>query len=147
MKNIEDFKFLHSSSLKITPPRKIIYTVDGTERQINSIGLWGMSAFNTLYIFQGKDFYKVQYMGAIIKFMYLDEKIRDEHGTFSKVPTPYFIDFTTGKFIYKLSEFEEILSRDPKLYSEFMNIKKSKRNSLLEVFIVKYNNNNPIEFE
>lgn len=146
--------------------KEITILYNGTENKLESAKIWGYSQNNTLYLnYEGK-FYRVPVFGNISHFLgtievsyYNNNMYGGMYGGMGGYPmyggrtvkqreTRQFIfDFYSGEIMdYTLSNVELLVSRDIKLYEEFMQYKKSKRKDIMMLYVRKFNIAHPVFF-
>jgi hypothetical protein len=60
----------------------------------------------------------------------------------------YVVDFETGEIMEaNIRSMESILERDSRLYNEFDQLKRKQKKQLLQYYIIKYNENNPLNID
>lgn len=151
--------------------KEITVLYNGQNEKVEVKKIWGFCQNNTIYInYQGK-FYRIPVFGNISNFLATIEvyNYNNYGGMYggmgvgmgmgyggmmgSSVPikqreTRQFIfDFYSGDIIdYNLNNVEILLSRDLKLYEEFMQIKKRKRRDMMMLYVRKYNAAHPVKY-
>ena len=165
----EDKTQLDFISKTLNNYKEITVAYDGQSEKIEVKKLWGFCQNNTIYInYEGK-FYRIPVFGNISNFLGTVEVYNYNSGGMyggmgmgmgygggmmgSSIPmkqreTRQFIfDFYSGDIMdYTLNNVEMLVSRDMKLYEEFMKLKKHKRKEMMMMYIRKYNSAHPISF-
>jgi hypothetical protein len=151
-------------SKTINENKDLSITNSGVTSHIETKRLWGYCQNNALYLnFEGK-FYRVPVFGNISQFLGTVEVYNyNNYGMYgmygygmmggASMPVKqrevrqYLFDFYTGDIMdYTLTNVEILISRDLKLYEEFMQMKKRKRRDMMMLYIRKYNAAHPISF-
>lgn len=146
--------------------KEIDIAYNGTEQKLQTKNLWGYSQNNTLYLnYEGK-FYRVPVFGNISHFLGTVEVYNyNNYGMYGGMygyggmmggPTmpvkqremrQFIFDFYSGEIMdYNLHNVEILISRDMKLYEEFMQLKKNKRREMMMMYVRKYNAAHPVFF-
>jgi hypothetical protein len=151
--------------------KEITVAYEGQSEKIEVKKLWGFCQNNTIYInYEGK-FYRIPVFGNISNFLGTVEVYNYNNGGMyggmgvgmgmgygggmmgSSMPmkqreTRQFIfDFYSGDIMdYTLNNVEILISRDMKMYEEFMKLRKHKRKEMMMLYIRKYNSAHPISF-
>jgi hypothetical protein len=149
----------------LTDNKEITIAYKGQNEKVEVKKLWGFCQNNTVYInYQGK-FYRIPVFGNISNFLATIEVYNNYnsygggmgmgYGGMMGTPMPvkqketrqFIFDFYSGEVMdYNLTNIEILLSRDLKLYEEFMQLKKSKRKDMMMLYTRKYNAAHPISF-
>lgn len=147
--------------------KEITVAYNGTDQKIETKNLWGYCQNNTIYLnYEGK-FYRVPVFGNISHFLGTVEVYNYNnygmygggmygYGGMMGGPTmpvkqremrQFIFDFYSGDIMdYTLHNVEILISRDMKLYEEFMQLKKSKRRDMMMMYVRKYNLSHPVFF-
>jgi hypothetical protein len=165
----EDKTQLDFISKTLNNYKEITVAYDGQSEKIEVKKLWGFCQNNTIYInYEGK-FYRIPVFGNISNFLGTVEVYNYNSGGMyggigmgmgygggmmgSSIPVKqretrqFIFDFYSGDIMdYTLSNVEMLVSRDMKLYEEFMKLKKHKRKEMMMMYIRKYNSAHPISF-
>ena len=166
----EDKTQLDFISKTLNDNKEINLSYNGQNGKYEVKKLWGFCQNNTVYInYQGK-FYRIPVFGNISNFLGTIEVYNNYNnygGMYGGVgmgmgyggmmgstmpikqrETRQFIfDFYSGDVIdYTLNNVEMLISRDLKMYEEFMQLKKHKRRDMMMLYVRKYNNAHPISF-
>lgn len=141
--------------------RKIIQYIDdyGMVKSIDTKNIWGYVLNNALFVYYGKEFYRVSYIGTLSHFM-ASQTIRNYvnsydpfYGYYSPFPVNSYettnivqliLDMRTGK-IYPFS-YESLLALitdDKELFEEYSLLKKRKKKELIFYYLRKYNERHP----
>ncbi|PLX05847.1 MAG: hypothetical protein C0594_06725 [Marinilabiliales bacterium] len=140
---------------------EIITYVDllGEQKQVPVKALWGYCNEGVLHIHWNNSFSRIPVVGNIAHFVSMVTVVHDPYMDPFYMSSPammprsyettdlqqYILDFKTGSvMVFNLESMEIVLSRDQKLYEEFLDIKKRKRKKLLFVYLRKYNERNPL---
>lgn len=148
--------------------KEITIVYNGVENKLQTEKLWGYSQNNTLYLNFEKNFYRVPVFGNISHFLGTIETYNYNNygmypggmyggmyggGMYSNIPVKqrevrqFLFDFYSGDIMdYTLNNAELLLSRDLKLYEEFMQMKKNRRREMMMMYIRKYNLAHPVYF-
>ncbi len=138
---------------------------NGVVHKLESEKIWGYSQNNTLYLnYEGK-FYRVPVFGNISHFLGTIEVYNYNNGGMyggmygigggygmnmpvkQREMRQFIFDFYSGEIMdYTLSNVELLVSRDLKLYEEFMQLKKKKRREMMMMYVRKFNAAHPIYF-
>ena len=152
----------------LTDYKEITVSFNGQNQKVEVKKIWGFCQNNTIYInYQGK-FYRIPVFGNISNFLATIEVYNNYGGGMyggmgmgmgyggmmgSSMPvkqreTKQFIfDFYSGEVMdYTLNNIEILVSRDLKLYEEFMQFKRKKRMDMMMLYVRKYNAAHPISF-
>lgn len=163
----EDKTQLDFISKAVVDNKEILVLYNGTENKLETKKLWGYCQNNTVYLnYEGK-FYRVPVFGNISHFLGTVEVYNyNNYGMYGGMyggmgggmygpSTPikqremrqFIFDFYSGEIMdYTLSNVEILVSRDMKLYEEFMQMKKSKRRDMMMMYVRKFNLAHPIYF-
>ena len=163
----EDKTQLDFISKMVADNKEIIILYNGTENKLETKKLWGYCQNNAVYLnYEGK-FYRVPVFGNISHFLGTVEVYNyNNYGMYGGMyggmgggmygpSTPikqremrqFIFDFYGGEIMdYTLSNVEILVSRDMKLYEEFMQMKKSKRRDMMMMYVRKFNLAHPIYF-
>jgi hypothetical protein len=163
----EDKTQLDFISKMVSDNKEIIILYNGTENKLETKKLWGYCQNNAVYLnYEGK-FYRVPVFGNISHFLGTVEVYNyNNYGMYGGMyggmgggmygpSTPikqremrqFIFDFYSGEIMdYTLSNVEILVSRDMKLYEEFMQMKKSKRRDMMMMYVRKFNLAHPIYF-
>ncbi|WP_224997282.1 hypothetical protein [Cesiribacter sp. SM1] len=150
IENLESFVDLHKGSERIEAPKLIYFMVNDEMKSVASNEIWGLCAFNTPYVFDEKNFYKLEILGAIMKFNNTDHKLWNEKPGLpgQKVTTitvPKYIVFRSGEIISEKQQVEQAFSADPEFFNEYKNSLNSDSSPTLESHIVSFNKRNPVQ--
>lgn len=139
----------------------------GLRKEIKSNSIWGFSQNGVLYIYWNDEFSRIPVFGSIGHFI-ADKTYAQENNNrypygnnyYYNPYNPYYpnsnettktelrqylLDMETGKIVdYNYKNLEVILMRDPKLYEEFIKLKKKDRKKLKFLFLRKYNDKHPL---
>jgi hypothetical protein len=146
--------------------KEIVIAYNGSEQKLEIKNLWGYSQNNTLYLNYEGNFYRVPVFGSISHFLGTVEVYNyNNYGMYggmygyggmmggSSIPVKqremrqFIFDFYSGDIMdYNVHNVEILISRDMKLYEEFMQLKKKKRNEMMMMYVRKYNAAHPIFF-
>jgi len=163
----EDKTQLDFISKTLNDFKEITLSYNGENGNVEVKKLWGFCQNNAVYInYQGK-FYRIPVFGNISNFLGTVEVYNyNNYGMYggmgmgmggmgmgTSIPikqreTRQFIfDFYSGDIMdYTLNDVEMLLSRDLKMYEEFMQLKKRKRKDMMMLYIRKYNAAHLISF-
>ncbi|MGZ3865152.1 MAG: hypothetical protein ACXVC6_00195 [Bacteroidia bacterium] len=150
--------------------QEISVAYNGQPEKVSTKKIWGFCQNNTVYInFQGK-FYRIPVFGNISNFLGTVEVYNNYgsgfyggvgvgmgmgYGGMMGSPMPvkqretrqFIFDFYSGDIMdYTLENVEILISRDLKLYEEFMQLKKKKRRDMMMLYVRKYNVAHPVKF-
>ena len=147
--------------------KEITIKYNGTESKLETIKIWGYCQNNTLYLNYETKFYRVPVFGNISHFLgTIEVTMYNNYGLYGGMysgmgggmygpNTPikqremrqFIFDFYSGEIMdYNLQNVEILVSRDMKLYEEFMKMKKSKRRDMMMMYVRKFNAAHPIYF-
>ncbi len=158
----EDKTLLDFISKTLNDFKEIKVAYSGQNNKIPVKNIWGFCQNNTLYLNYESKFYRVPVFGNISHFLATVEvyNYNNNYGVGmgyggmmgggmmgggsvpikTKEIKQFIFDFYTGDIIdYNIHNVEILISRDIKLYEEFMQIKKRKRKEMLMLYIRKYN--------
>ena len=147
------------------------FSYNGNKEKAETKKLWGFCQNNTIYInYQGK-FYRIPVFGNISNFLGTIEVYNNYNsyggmyggmgmgygggmmGGGGYIPTKqretrqFILDFYSGEIMdYNLNNVEMLISRDLKLYEEYMQLKKRKRVDMMMLYVRKFNNAHPVSF-
>jgi hypothetical protein len=152
IKSKEDKTQLDFIGKTVGENKEIVVLYDSVENRIPTKDLWGYSQNNTLYLnYEGK-FYRVPVFGNISHFLGTVEVYNYGSGVYGGmyggmgVPVKqremrqFIFDFYSGDIMdYNLQNVEMLVSRDLKLYEEFMQLKKKKRREMMMMYVRKFN--------
>ncbi len=151
----------------IAENKEITIVYNGVENRLETAKLWGYCQNNTVYLNYDKKFYRVPVFGNISHFLgTIEVTTYNNYGMYGGMysgmgggmygpNTPikqremrqFIFDFYSGEIIdYTLQNVEILVSRDMKLYEEFMQMKKSKRRDMMMMYVRKFNLAHPIYF-
>jgi len=140
---------------------------DSAESRIETKKIWGYSQNNTLYLNYESKFYRVPVFGNISHFLGTVEVYNySNSGMYGGIGGMYgggmygmgapikqremrqfIFDFYSGDIMdYNLPNVEMLVSRDLKLYEEFMQLKKKKRREMMMMYVRKFNAAHPVYF-
>lgn len=146
--------------------KEITLVYNGNENKLETSKLWGYCQNNALYLnYEGK-FYRVPVFGNISHFLGTIEVVNynNYYGGYGmgmggypyggggmyvkqRETRQFIFDFYSGDIMeYTLANVEMLVSRDLKLYEEFMQFKKKKRRELMMMYVRKYNAAHPVYF-
>lgn len=150
--------------------KEISVSYNGQPEKVETKKIWGFCQNNTVYInFQGR-FYRIPVFGNISNFLGTVEVYNNYgsgfyggvgvgmgmgYGGMMGAPMPvkqretrqFIFDFYSGDIMdYTLDNVEILISRDLKLYEEFMQLKKKKRRDMMMLYVRKYNLAHPVKF-
>jgi hypothetical protein len=151
--------------------KEIIFSYKGSQYRAEVDKIWGYCQNGTIYInYKGK-FCRVPLFGSISHFFatvvvttYVSNYGGYGGGFYGGMgmygmggPTvpvkqnetrPFLLDFKTGEINECTPDYlETLLSRDMKLYAQYMDLKRKKRKELMILYIRKYNNEHPVVFD
>ncbi|MGZ3862927.1 MAG: hypothetical protein ACXVPN_10985 [Bacteroidia bacterium] len=154
----------------VSDNKEISVAYNGQPEKVETKKIWGFCQNNTVYInFQGK-FYRIPVFGNISNFLGTVEVYNNYnsgfyggvgvgmgmgYGGMMGAPMPvkqretrqFIFDFYSGDIMdYTLDNVEMLISRDLKLYEEFMQLKKKKRRDMMMLYVRKYNLTHPVKF-
>ncbi len=162
----EDKAQLDFIGKEVSDKKEISIAYNGTEQKLETKNLWGYCQNNTLYLnYEGK-FYRVPVFGNISHFLGTIEVYNyNNYGMYggmygggmmgggSTMPVKqremrqFIFDFYSGEIIdYNVHNVEILISRDMKLYEEFMQLKKNKRREMMMMYVRKFNAAHPVFF-
>ena len=165
----EDKTQLDFISKTLNDFKEIALSYKGENGNVEVKKLWGFCQNNTVYINYQNKFYRIPVFGNISNFLgTVEVTYYNNNGMYggmgigmggyggmmgSSMPikqreTRQFIfDFYSGDIMdYTINNVEILLSRDLKMYEEFMQLKKRKRKDMMMLYIRKYNNAHPVSF-
>jgi hypothetical protein len=159
-------------SRTLTDNKEIVFSYKGTKYKAEVSKLWGYCQNGILYINYKGQFARVTLFGSISHFMatimvtrYVSNFNNGYYGwggyyggmggmyaPSTPVRQPetheFLLDFNTGNIDECTPTYlETLLSRDIKLYAQYMDLKRKKRNELMILYIRRYNDNHPIVFQ
>jgi hypothetical protein len=123
---------------------------DSSRKMFESKEFWGFVENGTLYLALGYKFHKVSLLGQISYFLESYPVIKGNVApvvTESRSTAIYrILDMETGDLVeYDISNLEEILMRDEKLYNEFMALETPKaKKKKMYAFMEQYNKAHPL---
>lgn len=145
--------------------KEISFVFNGVDHKAETAKIWGYSQNNTLYLNYETKFYRVPVFGNISHFLGTIEVYNyNNYGMYGGMygiggmmgpATPikqremrqFIFDFYSGEIMdYNLANVEMLLSRDMKLYEEFMQLKKKKRKDMMMMYVRKFNAAHPVYF-
>lgn len=156
----------------LTDNKEIIFSYKGSQYKAEVDKIWGYCQNGTVYVnYKGK-FCRVPLFGAISHFFatvvvttyvsnggygggYGGGFYGGGMGGMGGPSVPvkqnetrqFLLDFKSGEIMeFTPTNLETLLSRDMKLYSQYMDLKRKKRKELMILYIRKYNNEHPISF-
>jgi len=135
----------------------------GLRKEIKSEKIWGFSQNGVLFIYWNEEFNRIPVFGTISHFIadktYTQQNNRYSHNYYYNPYDPYYpsgyqttktelrqyiLDMETGEVLnYTYKNIEIILMRDPKLYEEFVKLRKKQRKKLKFLYLRKYNEKYP----
>jgi hypothetical protein len=138
----------------------------GIKLDINVKDIWGFSQNGMLYIKWNGQFNRIPVFGSICHFIadktYVDNRYNPYYNNYNYYYNPnyypntqsvktelhqYLLDMETGQVMdYTHENLEIILTRDKKLYEEFVKLKNRKKRDLKFLYLRKFNENNPFYF-
>ncbi|AHM63482.1 hypothetical protein D770_26195 [Flammeovirgaceae bacterium 311] len=149
IENIESFVALQKGSERIEAPRLIYFMENDEMKSVASNEIWGLCAFDTPYVFDEKNFYKLEILGAIMKFNNSDHKLWNEKPglpgqNVATVKLPKYIVYQTGEVISEKKDVEKAFSTDSEFFSEYKNSLESDSSPTLDTYIISFNKRNPV---
>ena len=161
----EDKTQLDFIGKSVADNKEIVVLIDSAERKLETAKLWGYSQNNTVYLNYESKFYRVPVFGNISHFIGTVEVYNYNNmglygggiygmgvgmpvgGAKQREVRQFIFDFYSGEIMdYNLSNVEMLISRDMKLYEEFMKLKKSRRKEMMLMYLRKFNAAHPISF-
>lgn len=150
----------------VSENKELVWLHDSLENRIETSKLWGYSQNNTLYLNYETKFYRVPVFGNISHFLGTVEVYNyNAYGMYGgmygiggvmgpgggaikqREVRQFIFDFYSGEIMdYNLANVEMLISRDLKLYEEFMQLKKKKRKEMMMMYVRKFNAAHPIYF-
>jgi hypothetical protein len=128
----------------------------GVQQQIKDDKIWGYCDKGVPYIYLNEEFNRIPIIGSICHFVanktYVDPNYSpygynnyyDPAVTRTEM-RQYILNTETGEiFDYTTDALEVILMKDPQLYDEFNNLKRSKKKKNSFLYIRKYNEAHPL---
>ena len=127
----------------------------GQIKTIDPSLFWGFSKKGKLYIYWERSATLIPIVGSISHFIGVHEIINypQNHDPFQYYAEPnkryetvqYIIDFSNGAvYEFNTKNIEPIFTKDEKLYSEWIELRRRKKKKLIFVYLRKYNENNPL---
>ncbi len=166
---ITDLKYDDYSFFENLFKKNVISILDdnGQPIDIKVSSIWGFSQNGILFVYWNEEFNRVPVFGNLCHFIadktYIDNSRNPYYNGYGYYYSPYYypqsqtvrtelrqylIDMETGKIMdYNYQNLEIILSRDTKLYEEFVKLKKKKKRQLKFLYLRKYNDKHPFYFE
>jgi hypothetical protein len=150
IENLESFVDLRKGSERVEAPRLIYFMVNDEMKSVASNEIWGLCAYNTPYVFDDKNFYKLEILGAIMKFNNSDHKLWNEKPGLpgqkvTTVTVAKYILFRSGEIISEKQQVEQAFSADPEFFDAYKNSLNSDSSPTLESHIVSFNKRNPVQ--
>ncbi len=141
--------------------------ISKTRMDIKVDKIWGFSQNGILFVYWNEEFNRIPVFGSLCHFIadktYIDNNRNPYYNGYGYYYNPYYyphsqtvrtelrqylIDMETGKIMdYNYKNLEIVLSRDTKLYEEFIKLKKKKKRQLKFLYLRKYNDKHPFYFE
>ncbi len=166
---ITDLKYDDYSFFENLFKKNVISVLDenGHTVDIKVDKIWGFSQNGILFVYWNEEFNRIPVFGSLCHFIadktYIDNNRNPYYNGYGYYYNPYYyphsqtvrtelrqylIDMETGKIMdYNYKNLEIVLSRDTKLYEEFVKLKKKKKRQLKFLYLRKYNDNHPFYFE
>ena len=138
---------------------KISYVDDyGIHQVLITDNIWGYCSNGILYVNWNKDFYRIPYIGRISHYVATQtvraEYFADPYSGYNMGMSPTYetnkiiqniIDFESGKsYPFTVESVQSFFMKDPALFDEFNQLKKSKKRQMMFLFIRRYNEKNPL---
>ncbi len=164
----EDKTQLDFISKTLNDFKEITLSYNGENGKVEVKKLWGFCQNNTVYINYQSKFYRIPVFGNISNFLgTIEVTYYNNNGMSmgmgmgmgyggmmgSSMPVKqretrqFIFDFYSGDIMdYTLNNVEMCLSRDLKMYEEFLQLKKRKRKDMMMLYVRKYNNAHPVSF-
>lgn len=161
----EDKTQLDFIGKSVSGNKEIVVLHNGVENKMETAKLWGYSQNNTLYLNYETKFYRVPVFGNISHFLGTVEVYNyNTYGMYGvygigggigpgvgavkqREVRQFIFDFYSGEIMdYNLANVEMLVSRDLKLYEEFMKLKKKKRKEMMMMYVRKFNAAHPVYF-
>ncbi len=138
----------------------------GLKIDIKVKDIWGFSQNGMLFIKWNGQFNRIPVFGSICHFIadktYVDNRYNPYNNYYNYYYNPYYypntqtvktelrqylLDMETGQVMdYTHENLEIIISRDKKLYEEFVKLKSKQKRQLKFLYLRKFNENNPFYF-
>ncbi len=150
---------------EVTEQKRIVYYDDnGVMQELRTANIWGYGRNGVLYINLGSKFHRISFVGSISHFVatlttynsgyydpyydyYSSRYYRSPSSYSSTEVRQYLIDFETGKLMeFDVNSVEIMLMKDPKLYDEYIELRRKKKKQYKFVYIRKFNERNPLYF-
>jgi len=155
-------KFGHRINDQIHPEegeRIIFYDDNGVQTSLLAKDVWGYAFDDRLYIMLGSRFQEILIQGAISLFIASATTsmlipFKSEGGYTDYIGSnatiegkKYLFDFESNELRgYNYEVVEELLNKDPELYTEYTSLPKRQKKRMMLAFIRRYNEKHPLYF-
>lgn len=125
----------------------------GVEQKIETASLWGYCQNRSVFINYNREFCKINVVGTFSHFIgkkytpvgYTDPMNYNYGINTSDDQHQFVLDMQSDKiFDFNVSNMEKLLEPDAELYTEFMKIKRRKKQDLIFVYLRKFNEKHPL---
>lgn len=149
IENLDSFKSFQKGSARIEAPRDIYYMENNEMKKVASNDIWGLCAFNTPYVFDQKNFYKLEIIGAVMKFYNTDHKKWDEKPglpgqAVTSMKVAKYILFHDGLVVADKNAVEVAFSKDSEFFNQYQSSKGTDSSPTFDLQIMSFNQRHPV---